>query len=122
MPLLKKCCKVGTGCGGCVSAVGVVPTLLSHTLASLGQAGATGICPHFPYSRRELFDIVKVKELRSFEEVLATVGKGPGGCELCKPVLASVLAGLWNEHVLRDGRDQIQDTNDRFLANIQNGQ
>eukprot|EP00971_Amphidinium_carterae_P337839 6474881-Amphidinium_carterae.1 len=29
------------------------------------------------------------------------------------------MAGLWNDNVLTQGRDQIQDTNDRFLANIQ---
>ena len=119
VPLLKKCCKAGTGCGGCVSAVGAVPKLLSHTLTTLGKGGGEGICSHFPYSRRELFDIVRVKQLKSFDETLAAVGKGSVGCELCKPVMASILAGLWNEHVLRDGRDQIQDTNDRFLANIQ---
>jgi len=41
------------------------------------------------------------------------------GCEVCKPILASILAGLWNDNILTHGRDQIQDTNDRFLANIQ---
>ncbi|CAJ1410391.1 unnamed protein product [Effrenium voratum] len=122
VPAIKKACKAGTGCGGCVSPVGEVPKLLAHTLKKLGKAGATGICAHFSYSRRELFDIIKVKQLKSFEDVLTTVGKvgtGNDGCELCKPVIASILAGLWNDHALREGRDQIQDTNDRFLANIQ---
>lgn len=121
VPLIKKCCKAGTGCGGCVTPVGEVPKLLAHTLKTLGKAGSSGICPHFNYSRRELFDIIKVKELRSFEEVLSTVGAegSTDGCELCKPILASILSGLWNDHALKGGRDQIQDTNDRFLANIQ---
>jgi len=121
VPLIKKCCKAGTGCGGCVSPVGEVPKLLAHTLKSIGKAGVVGICAHFPYSRQELFDIIRVKKLKSFSEALQSVGKGntQDGCELCKPVMASILSGLWNEHILADGRDQIQDTNDRFLANIQ---
>lgn len=119
--LIKQCCRAGTGCGACVSPVGDVPKLLAYTLKSLGLAGSLGICSHFPYSRQELFDIVRVKKIKSFEEALrtATKGKNQDGCELCKPVLASILAGLWNEHILSDGRDEIQDTNDRFLANIQ---
>lgn len=121
VPAIKKCCKAGTGCGGCVSAVGEVPKLLNHTLEKLGLSGSKGICPHLPYSRQELCDIIKVKELKSFEDILATAGKGCStvGCELCKPVCASIMASLWNDCVLRDGRDQLQDTNDRFLANIQ---
>ena len=119
VPAIKKACKAGTGCGGCVTPVGEIPKLLAHTLKKLGKASASGICPHFSYSRRELFDIIKIKELKSFEEILATAGKGTDGCEVCKPICASILASLWNEHALQKGRDQIQDTNDRFLANIQ---
>ena len=119
LPEIKKVCKAGTGCGGCMTPVGEIPKLLTHTLKKLGKAGATGICPHFPYTRRELFDIIKVKELKSFEEILKVAGKGTDGCEVCKPVCASILASLWNEHALQKNRDQIQDTNDRFLANIQ---
>ncbi|CAE8723394.1 unnamed protein product [Polarella glacialis] len=119
IPQIKKCCKAGTGCGGCVAPVGEVPKLLAHTLKKLGKAEASGICTHFVYSRRELFDIVKVKELKSFDDIMAAVGKGADGCELCKPVVASILSGLWNDHALKGGLDQIQDTNDRFLGNIQ---
>ena len=96
--------------------------LLAHTLKKLAKAGASGICPHFNYSRKELFDIIKVNELKSFEEILATVGQDSDEYELCKPIVASILSGLWNDHALKQGRDQIQDTvdtNDRFLANIQ---
>eukprot|EP00441_Pelagodinium_beii_P007343 CAMPEP_0197703570 /NCGR_PEP_ID=MMETSP1338-20131121/125504_1 /TAXON_ID=43686 ORGANISM="Pelagodinium beii, Strain RCC1491" /NCGR_SAMPLE_ID=MMETSP1338 /ASSEMBLY_ACC=CAM_ASM_000754 /LENGTH=1065 /DNA_ID=CAMNT_0043287467 /DNA_START=51 /DNA_END=3248 /DNA_ORIENTATION=+ len=118
IPLLKKCTKAGTGCGGCCTPVGEVPRVLAATLKAMGKTLATGICPHFAFSRRELFDIIKVKNIKSFPEALETVGKGEG-CELCKPIVASILAGLWNDHVLKEGRDQIQDTNDRFLANIQ---
>jgi len=118
IPLLKKACKVGTGCGGCVTPVGAVPKILAATLKKLGKTGPIGICAHFPYSRKELFDIVRIKKLKTFPDVLSAVGKG-NGCELCKPILASILGGLWNEHILDKGRDEIQDTNDRFCGNIQ---
>jgi nitrite reductase (NADH) large subunit len=119
IPLLKKCTKVGTGCGGCVTPVGAVPKILANTLKKLGKTGPVGICCHFAFSRRELFDIVRVKEIKSFDAALQAVGTGTEGCEICKPILASIIGGLWNEHILRDSRDMMQDTNDRFCANIQ---
>jgi nitrite reductase (NADH) large subunit len=45
-------------------------------------------------------------------------GQGDG-CEVCKPVVASLLASIWNEPIVTQAT--IQDTNDRFLANIQRG-
>jgi nitrite reductase (NAD(P)H) len=49
------------------------------------------------------------------------VGRNPGslGCELCKPAIASILSSLFNPHLLDKGIHDLQDTNDRFLANIQ---
>ena len=45
-------------------------------------------------------------------------GKGDG-CEVCKPAVASILSSLWNDVIVK--QDTIQDSNDRFLANIQKG-
>ena len=45
-----------------------------------------------------------------------TIGQGDG-CEVCKPALASVFATVYNETAVK--QETIQDTNDRFLANIQ---
>jgi len=118
IPLLKKANKVGTGCGGCVTPVGAVPKILAATLKKLGKTGPVGICAHFPYSRKELFDICKIKKLKSYPEMLASCGKG-NGCEVCKPIIGSIMAGLWNEHILQSGRDEIQDTNDKYCGNIQ---
>merc|ERR1719437_171336 len=75
IPMLKKCCKVGTGCGGCVTPVGAVPKIVAATLKKLGKSGPVGICSHFPYSRKELFYICKIKKLKSFPDVLAAAGK-----------------------------------------------
>lgn len=77
-----------------------------------------GLCEHFSMGRQALFHAVKVRRLRNFPEVLNAYGTG-GGCEVCKPAVASILASLWNEHIV--AHDTIQDTNDRFLANIQRG-
>ncbi len=43
------------------------------------------------------------------------------GCEVCKPAIASILASLWNENILEPAHASLQDTNDRFLANLQRG-
>jgi nitrite reductase (NADH) large subunit len=78
------------------------------------------LCEHFPHSRTELFGIIKIKRLRTFGAVLAACGQG-NGCETCKPAVASILASLWNESVLDTPHATLQDTNDRFLANMQRG-
>jgi NAD(P)H-dependent nitrite reductase large subunit/NAD(P)H-dependent nitrite reductase small subunit len=112
---VKSCTKAGTGCGGCIP---LVTDLLNKELAAAGKVVDKSLCEHFAYTRQELFQIVKVKELKSFEAVISSHGKGHG-CEVCKPAVASILASLWNENILNHA--SLQDTNDRFLANIQRG-
>ncbi|CAE7333503.1 nasB [Symbiodinium sp. CCMP2456] len=119
VPQIKKCTKAGTGCGGCCTPVGEVPKVLSATLKALGKEVKAGISECFPYTRQELFNIFRVKEIKTFQDAIEKVAVGGNGSELDKPVIASILANLWNDSVLKSGRDQIQDTNDRFLANIQ---
>ncbi len=114
---IKKCTKAGTGCGGCVP---MVKDLMLHTMAANGKYVRNVICEHFHYSRQELFDLVKINQLKSYDEVLDTFGKNDG-CEICKPVVSSILASLWNELILDKGNAAAQDSNDRFLANIQKG-
>lgn len=41
------------------------------------------------------------------------------GCEVCKPTIGSILSSLYNRHVMDGPRHPLQDTNDKFLANIQ---
>ncbi len=114
---IKKCTKAGTGCGGCVP---MIKDLVLHTMKAQGKYVRNVLCEHFEYSRQELLDLVKINNLRTYDEVLDTLGKGDG-CELCKPPVASILASLWNENILTKGNDTAQDSNDRFLANIQKG-
>ena len=112
---IKKCTKAGTGCGGCVP---MVNDLLNGTLKKLGKEVKKVLCEHFDYSRQELLDIIKVNQIRSYDELLVNHGHGDG-CEVCKPAVASILASTWNELILKQAT--IQDTNDRYLANIQKG-
>jgi nitrite reductase (NADH) large subunit len=114
---IKKCTKAGTGCGGCVP---MIKDLVTHTMKVNGKIVHNVLCEHFNYSRQELFDLVKINKLKTYDEVLNMFGKGDG-CELCKPPVASILASLWNEIILKKGNDTAQDSNDRFLANIQKG-
>lgn len=112
---LKKCTKACTGCGGCTP---MVNDILKITLESMGHKVKKTLCEHFEYSRQELYDIIKVKGIRTYDHLLTSVGKGDG-CEICKPAVASLLASIWNELIAE--QDTIQDTNDRYLANIQKG-
>jgi len=112
---IKKCTKAGTGCGGCVP---LVKDLIAGTMKANGQYIKNVICEHFDYSRQELYDLIKINKLKSYDLALDHFGKGDG-CEVCKPAVASILSSLWNDVIVK--QDTIQDSNDRFLANIQKG-
>jgi nitrite reductase (NADH) large subunit len=112
---VKSCTKAGTGCGSCVALLGDV---LKSELKRAGVAVKNHLCEHFAYSRQELLHLVRIHAIRSFDALLAKYGSG-AGCEICQPAVASILASLWNEHILEPKHYGLQDTNDRFLANIQ---
>ncbi|KAF2742117.1 nitrite reductase [Sporormia fimetaria CBS 119925] len=115
---VKSCTKAGTGCGGCMP---LVQTIFNKTMASMGQEIKNHLCPHFAHSRADLFNIIYVKGLKEFRDVMRQCGSEPEslGCEACKPTIGSILSSLYNRHLLDDSRKGLQDTNDRFLANIQ---
>ncbi|GAB1623620.1 nitrite reductase large subunit NirB [Agarivorans albus] len=104
-----------TGCGGC-SALAV--QVMNAELENLGVEVSNDICEHFAYSRAELADIVRVKKIKTFEQLLKEYGTGHG-CEICKPAVGSILATFWNDYVLTDDHIALQDTNDIFLGNMQ---
>jgi len=105
--------KATTGCGGCKP---MITDLVNETLKSLGKDVKETICEHFDYSRQELYGIVKIKKMTSYNDVLDSYGKGHG-CETCKPLIASIFASLYNDTPNKE--TEVQDTNDKFLANIQ---
>lgn len=112
---LKKCTGSGTGCGSCVP---LMTDILNTELEKSGAVIDKSICQHFNYSRVELAEIVRTEKIKSYDELLGRYGSGLG-CEICKPLVGSVLASYWNQHILNDDNYSLQDSNDRFLANIQ---
>lgn len=110
---LKKITTAGTGCGGCLP---MVKSILDNQLEKAGIEVDNSLCEHFKYTRQELLHIVKVKKHKTFAEVHDEYGSGDG-CEVCKTQIAAMLSATWNEYIL--DQDQIQETNDRFLGNIQ---
>jgi len=112
---IKACTRAGTGCGGCIP---MVSDVLQAELKARGLAVKRTLCEHFAFTRQELFQIVASRRLRTFAELLAGHGTGHG-CEICKPTVASILASVYSEPILEKRHRTLQDTNDRFLANIQ---
>jgi nitrite reductase (NADH) large subunit len=112
---LKTKTKAGTTCGGCTP---LVTQILNAELKKRGVSVNTSMCEHFPYTRQQLFHLVRIGELKDFDAVMAKHGKGLG-CDICKPAVASILASCWNEFVLKKRNAALQDTNDYYLANMQ---
>jgi len=112
---IKTFTKASTGCGGCSA---LAKQVMDSELVKLGVEVSNHICEHFPHSRQELADIVRIKEIKSFDDLLDNHGHGLG-CDICKPAVASILAGFWNEYVLDKKHIGLQDTNDIFLGNMQ---
>jgi nitrite reductase (NADH) large subunit len=127
---LKGCTRAGTQCGSCVP---MLKKLLEGELTKSGITVSRALCEHFELSRAELFEAVSAVELTSSDQILARFGtpvevelsdggtaqRPPLGCDICKPVLASILASQHTEYLLDGGRGTLQDTNDRALANMQ---
>ncbi|MEV0438474.1 nitrite reductase large subunit NirB [Streptomyces spectabilis] len=118
LPEVKKCTKAGTGCGSCVKLVGQL----------LPDSGDQGLCGCFPHTRAELYEIVRVRRVTSYAQLLDTHGRedarGGEGCETCKPAVGSIIASLApaigvDGYVLDGEQAALQDTNDHFLANLQ---
>ncbi|OBJ55088.1 nitrite reductase large subunit [Mycobacterium sp. 1423905.2] len=111
VPSLKSCTAAGTSCGSCVP-------LLKQLLEAEGVEQSKALCEHFSQSRAELFEIISATEIRTFSGLLQRFGRGKG-CDICKPVVASILASTGSEHILEGEQAALQDSNDHFLANIQ---
>ncbi|HEX9765839.1 MAG TPA: nitrite reductase large subunit NirB, partial [Nitriliruptorales bacterium] len=107
--------RAATSCGSCES---LCKAILEHELEAAGVEVDRSLCEHFAHTRQELFDIVRVRDIATFAPLLEGWGTGRG-CAICKPAVASMLATHANAHVLDDEHVGLQDTNDRFLANLQ---
>jgi nitrite reductase (NADH) large subunit len=112
---VKACSRAGTSCGSCLP---LVKKLMTTELEKAGVDVSSALCEHFTVSRAQLFDIVRVTGLRSFSEIIAAHGTGRG-CDICRPVVASILSSLGAGHVLDPDQARLQDTNDHVMANLQ---
>ena len=112
---MKACNQAGASCGGCVP---LVTQVIKMEMARRGMAVDNHLCEHFPYSRQELYHLVRVGEIKTFADLLDKHGKGLG-CDVCKPTAASIFASCWNDFVLQKDLASLQDSNDYFLGNIQ---
>jgi len=115
MAAIKSCTKAATGCGGCTA---LVTQVLNCELEKSGVEVNTDLCEHFPYTRQDLYNIIRVEKIKSFEELLEKHGSGLG-CDICKPTAANILASCWNDHVLNSNLQGLQDTNDYYMGNMQ---
>ncbi|MFC8943076.1 nitrite reductase (NAD(P)H), partial [Streptomyces griseoincarnatus] len=138
VPGVKACTRAGTTCGACLP---LVKKLVDTELERAGIEVSTALCEHFDMSRAQLFDAVRVADLHSFSDIVGRFGVRPlvepvetrsagvstssttvarnRGCDICKPVVASILASLGNGHILSGEQSTLQDTNDHMLANLQ---
>ncbi len=115
MGALKSETKAATGCGGCTA---LLKSVLDCELDKLGFEVNTDICEHFSHTRQDLYNLVMVDEIKTFDELLTSHGRGRG-CEVCRQAVGSILASYWNEYVLEKQHLGVQDTNDVYLANMQ---
>ncbi|MCK5355072.1 MAG: nitrite reductase large subunit NirB, partial [Methyloprofundus sp.] len=115
MGLLKGETKAATGCGGCAA---LLKSVLDCELEKQGFEVNTDICEHFPYTRQDLYNLMIVEEIKTFDQLLEKHGRGRG-CDICKQAIGSNFASYWNEHVLEKQHLGLQDTNDTYLANMQ---
>ena len=107
--------KASSGCGGCSA---LLKSVLDCELEKAGVEVNTDICEHFSFTRQDLYNLVMVDEIKTFDQLLEHHGRGLG-CEICRQAVGSILASYWNEYVLEKNHLGLQDTNDTYLANMQ---
>ncbi|CEH13314.1 nitrite reductase [Ceraceosorus bombacis] len=115
---IKSCTKLGTGCGGCVP---LGTSIFNMAMTDAGAEISNNLCPHFKYSRPDMYMIIKHRKLQDFTTTMQEVGVKPDslGCDVCRPAVGSILSSLNNQFIMKPSQRQTQDTNDRYLANIQ---
>jgi nitrite reductase (NAD(P)H) len=64
---VKSCTKAGTGCGGCMP---LVQSIFNKQMKDMGQELSNHLCPHFKYSRADLFNIISIKEIRGLPTLM----------------------------------------------------
>jgi len=112
---IKGVTKAATGCGGCSA---LITQVLNSELEKLGVEVDTNLCQHFQYTRQDLYNIIRIEKIKTFEQLIENHGSGLG-CDVCKPTVGSLLASCWNDYILEKPLHALQDTNDYFMGNMQ---
>ena len=55
-----------TGCGGCAA---LITQVLNCELEKLGVEVNTDLCEHFAYTRQDLYNIIRIEKIKSFDEL-----------------------------------------------------
>ncbi|WOT03859.1 nitrite reductase large subunit NirB [Shewanella youngdeokensis] len=118
---IKSCTKAASGCGGCST---LVQQIIDETMQAQGLATQSGICGHFEHDRQALYHLCQVENIKNFNDLYHKHAKNGAsamalGCDICKPVAASIFASLENEYVLNEQHVALQDSNDAYLGNLQ---
>ncbi|KAJ2965463.1 hypothetical protein NUW58_g10881 [Xylaria curta] len=116
-----KVAKEGTCKSAAAGCMPLVTSIFNKAMKDMGAEVKNYLCAHFNYSRADLYNIIMVKRLTTLAEVMREAGndKESDGCEACKPAIGSIFASLWNKHVMSKPLHGLQETNDRYLGNIQ---
>ena len=72
---IKSCTKASTGCGGCSA---LLKNVVDSELEKRGVEVKKDICEHFAYSRQELFHLIQVEQIKSFDELTRKARKRYG--------------------------------------------
>ncbi|NHN89595.1 nitrite reductase large subunit NirB [Acetobacter conturbans] len=113
---LKSLTKASTGCGGCSA---LLKSVFESELEARGITVDRSLCEHFSYTRQELYSLVRVHGIKTFEKLMDSYGNSGLGCDICKPAVGSILASAWNKPITDPAYIPLQDTNDTFMANMQ---
>ena len=89
---IKTSTKACTGCGGCAA---LATQVINAELTNMGVEVNTDLCEHFAYSRAEIADIIRVKQIKTFADLLAQYGSGHG-CEVCGQYSRFLLERLYS--------------------------
>src|SRR5690606_7661637 len=96
----------------------LLKNVVDSEMEARGLTVDKSLCEHFQYTRQDLYNLIKIGDIHSFEALIEKHGTGLG-CDICKPTAANMLASIWNDYVLEAPHVGLQDTNDTFLANMQ---
>ncbi|GBQ16368.1 nitrite reductase large subunit NirB [Swaminathania salitolerans] len=113
---LKAQTRAATGCGGCV---GLLKSVFETEISARGIEVDHSLCEHFSHTRQELYALVRVHDIRTFDALMERYGNGGLGCDICKPTVGSIMASAWNRPITDPAYIPLQDTNDTFMANMQ---